>query len=135
MSMKVVEQVALTEFERMCAANNVEQDESQMDEEEIAAWHELRRKIVKDICRGALAVDEQGRPVYTLFGNERSLTFDRATCATLMTLETHGKGKDISNMVAVITELTGSHKGSLAKMTVRDTHACGRLARLFLADQ
>jgi len=134
MTQKVVEEVALTEFARMCAANRIEQDESKLDAKELEEWQDLRGKIVADICRGPLVIDAEGRPVYTPAGG-KAITFNPATGATLMALETHGKGKDVSNMVAAMADMTGANKGDFARMGARDFQACGRLARLFLADQ
>lgn len=134
MSLKVAEEVALAEFARMCAANRIDQDETSLDADEIEEWHALRGKVVADICRGPLVIDAEGRAVYTPAGG-KAVTFNPATGATLMALETHGKGKDISNLVAAMADMTGANKGEFSRMGARDFQACGRLARLFLADR
>lgn len=131
---KVAEEVAASEFVRMCDANRIEHDEAALDEDELTAWKALRDPIIKDICGGQLVIDGSGRPVYTP-DSGKPITFNPATGATLMALETHGKGKDVSNMVAAMADMTGVNKGDFSRLGVRDFQACGRLARLFLADR
>ena len=84
--------------------------------------------------RGQLAIDPSGRPVYSP-DLGKPITFNPATGATLMALETHGKGKDVSNMVAAMADMTGTSKGDFSRLGARDFQACGRIARLFLADR
>jgi len=132
--MKVAAEVAAAEFDRMCAGMRVEQDLAELDEDELVAWNGLRDPIVKDIQRGQLVISEAGLAVYTPLGG-KALTFNPPTGATLMALEAHGKGKDVSNMVAAMADMTGVGKGEFSRMPARDFQACGRLARLFLADQ
>lgn len=134
MVLKVVEEVAAQEFVRMCEANRIEHDESKLDAAELEEWKDMRAPIVRDICQGRLVVNDEGRPVYTPPGG-KAVTFNPATGATLMALETHGKGKDLSNMVAAMAELTGANKGDFSRMPARDFQACARITRLFLADR
>jgi hypothetical protein len=131
---KVAAEVAASEFDRMCIAMRIETDLAELDEDELAEWTALRDPIVKDIQRGQLVIDTEGRAVYTPIGG-KPLTFNAPTGATLMALETHGKGKDVSNMTAAMADMTGQAKGDFSRMPARDFQACGRLARLFLADQ
>ena len=118
----------------MCEANRVDTNEANLGEEELTEWQELRSKIVQDICRGQLVVDAEGRPVYTPAGG-KAITFNPATGSTFMALETYGKGKDVSNSVAAMADMTGSNKGDFSRLPARDFHACSRIARLFLADR
>jgi hypothetical protein len=132
--MKVAAEVAAAEFDRLCGAMRIETDLAELDEHELEAWNGLRDPIIKDIQRGQLVISTDGLAVYTPTGG-KALTFNPPTGATLMALETHGKGKDVSNMVAAIADMTGVGKGEFSRLAARDVQACGRLARLFLADQ
>lgn len=131
---KVAAEVAAAEFLRMCEANRIETDESVLDEEEQKEWSGLRDPIVKDIMRGVLVIDASGRPVYSP-DIGKPITFNAATGSTLIALETHGKGKDVSNMIAAMADMTGTNKGDFSRLGVRDFQAVGRIARLFLADR
>ena len=131
---KVAEDVAAVEFKRMCEAFRVDDNTSNLDEAELANWNELRGDIIRDICRGALVIDTEGRPVFTPQGG-KAITFSPPTGATIIALETHGKDKQISNTVAAMCDMTETNRGDFARMPARDFQACSRLAKLFLADQ
>ena len=131
---KVAEDVAAAEFSRMCAANRIDEDESELTKDELEEWRAMCRPIIRDIRRGKLVIDAEGRPVYTT-EEGKALTFNRATTATFIALETYGKGKDVSNMIAAVGDLTGTGKGELSKLMAPDVHVCSRVIRLFLADR
>jgi hypothetical protein len=133
-SFKVAEDVAASEFDRMCAAFRVDQDTSNLDEDELANFNELRGAIIRDIRLGALVVTTEGLPVYTPAGG-KPITFNPPTGATIIALETHGKDKQISNTVAAMADMTGTNRGEFSRMLARDFQACSRLCKLFLADQ
>jgi len=132
--MKVAKEVAAQEFARMCAANRIDASESELDKEELKEWTAARERIMRDICQGKLVIDAEGRPVWTTEAG-KALTFQRATSATFIALETHGKGKDVSNTLAAMADMTGSGKGELSKLTAPDFHGCNRIVQLFLADR
>jgi hypothetical protein len=132
MSQKVAEEVAQAEFDRMCDAGQILREESEFSADELEEWKELRRSFVRDICRGALVIDTEGRPVYTPIGGKRSFTFNRATGATLSALETYPKHKSIDNTIAALMDVTGCNKGDFGRMDARDVQACGRILGLFL---
>jgi len=132
-TLKVAEEVAESEFSRMCAAFRVDEDTSELDEKDLAEWNELRGAIVRDICRGLLVIDPEGRPVYTPAGG-KPITFNPPTGATIMALETY-KDKQLSNTVAAMADMTQTNRGDFSRMPARDFQACTRLAKLFLADQ
>lgn len=134
MSYKVAKEVAEKDFERMCEANRISFDTSELDDEERAEFDEIRGRIVLDICSGRLAVDGDGRPVYTP-PNGKSITFHPATGATLMALETHPKGKDVSNLIAAMADMTHTDRSTFSKLAATDFKACCRIANLFLADR
>jgi len=131
---KVAAEVAAQEFSRMCAANRIDEDETELDAAELAEWKGMRDPIIRDICRGKLVIDGEGRPVWTT-EQGKALVFERATAATFMALETYGKGKDVSNTLAAIADMTGTGKGELSKLMAGDMHGVNRIAQLFLADR
>jgi len=132
---KVAREVAEAEFERMCDARRIEHDTSELTDDEKADFAELRSSIVRMIMRGTLVVGENGDPTFAPRGGGPSLTFYRATGATLMALETYPGGKQIANMIAALQEMTHSDAGVFARMDASDAQACSRLGKLFLADR
>jgi hypothetical protein len=135
MKYKIAEEVALQDFERMCQAHRVDTDESELSEEEKEDFHDKRAKIVKAIRLGSLVVAESGLPTYTPRDGGEPMTFYPATGATMMALESHGKGKDIANLMAALTEMTRSAKGTFSKLSARDFTFCSQLAALFFTSE
>jgi hypothetical protein len=130
---RVAKEVAEAEFVRICDANRIEHDTSEMSEEELKDWKVLEDGIVRLIRVGTLIVTDDGKPVYTPPGATKGYTFYPTTGATYMAFETHGGNKNISNMVAALTELTRSDRGEFSKLPGKDFNACGLVLRLFLA--
>ena len=131
--MKVAEEVAAAEFSRMCEAFRVDQNTAGLDAKELKSWNDTRQGIIGDICRGALTIDTEGRPVYVPEMG-KAVTFNRPTGATFMALETH-KDKNISNTVAAMADMTGTNPGDFSRMFARDFKACSRIASLFLSEE
>lgn len=127
MKFKVAEDVALADFERMCALARVDTDESNMgEEEELSKWRDLKADLVRLIRTGDIVVDESGSPSCA------GVKFGAPKGSTFIALETYGKGKDMSNMAAAMCDMTGSDKGAFAKMHGRDFQNCTKIATLFL---
>jgi len=131
---KVAIEVAEQEFARMCAANRIETDEAELDKDGLKEWRDLRDPIVRDICRGRLVVDGEGRPVYTT-AQGKVLTFGPATMATFIALQTYPKGQDVKNLGAAVGDLTGIGGFEISKQFASDFHAISRIANLFLSVQ
>lgn len=130
---KVATEVAEAEFLRLCEANRVDTDTSELTEEERRDWEGLKGDIVKDIRRGTLIVGEDGKPTYTPPGSSKGYTFHPATGATLMALESYGSGKNISNLVAAMAEVTRTaDRGEFSRLPAKDFQACSRIMRLFI---
>jgi hypothetical protein len=128
---KIAREVAEQEFVRLCEANRVDHDTSEMNEAELKDWTDLRSEIVRDIQRGSLIVAEDGKPTYTPPGAAKGYTFHPPTGATLIALETVA-GKQLTNFVAAMADMTRTDRSDFGKMDLRDVKACMRVARLFL---
>jgi hypothetical protein len=123
---KVAKEVAELEFERICAFARVDTDDSEWSDEEKSKWEELRSELVTLIRKGALVVSEDGAPMFA------GLKFRAPTGAAIMAFETYAPDKKMSNLAAVMCELTGSDKGTFGKMHARDFNACSHITTLFL---
>lgn len=128
---KVAKEVAEREFERLCEANRIDHDATELTEAEATEWNQLRGEIVRDIQLGTLVVAEDGRPTYTPPGSSKGYTFHSPTGATLIAMETYA-GKQLSNFMAAMADMTRTDRGEFGRMALRDVKACMRVARLFL---
>jgi hypothetical protein len=130
---KVNKETADLEFIRICEANRIDHDTDEMTEDEVKSWKDIKDHIVQLIRVGTLIVSDDGKPIYTPPGGARSFTFYPATGATFIALETYASGKNHSNMVAAMAELTRTDRGEFGKLPGKDFNACLRVFTLFLA--
>jgi hypothetical protein len=130
---KIAKEVAEVDFIRMCDANRVEHDTTELTEDERKDWTELHKEFLRDLREGTLIVGEDGTPTYTPPGATKGITFHPPTGATYMALETYAGKKDIANFYAAMADMTRVDRGEFGKMALRDVQACMRVAKLFLA--
>jgi hypothetical protein len=132
---KVAREVAESEFLRICDAFRIEHDTSALPADELEEWKDLTEPIIRNIMRGIIIVDDEGKPTYTPPGAAAGVTFHFPTGATLTALETYPREKQIANMMAAIAEMTHTDRSDFGKMRAADVQACCRLGKLFLADR
>jgi len=130
---KVAKEVAEAEFVRLCEANRIDLDTSDMTEDVQKEWDSLKDDIVRDIRLGTLIVGEDGKPTYTPPGASSGFTFNAATGATF--IAARAKQNDIESTVLALADMARVDRGTFSKLHARDFRACTRIARLFLADR
>jgi hypothetical protein len=132
MKFKIAKEVAEQEFERLCEANRIDHDTSELSEKDKEDFVTLRRDIVRDLQIGTLIVGDDGRVTYTPPGASSGFTFNSPTGATL--IAGRSKTNDIEGMCLALAEMTRTDRGTFSKLHVKDFAACQRLFNLFLAD-
>lgn len=129
---KVAREVAEAEFDRMCSLRRVNIDPEDMTAEEYQSLLDVKRKVVRVIERGELVVNENGDPIFTPpVPGAKSLTFYRPTGATFMAMD--GDDGNQARLIRMITDMTRTAKGEIAKLEAPDYVVCSTLANLFLA--
>jgi hypothetical protein len=128
---RVAKEVAEAEFIRMCEANRIDLDMSELPAEQIEKFTQLREDIIGDLRTGAIIVGEDGRPTYNLQGGV-GLMFNPPTGATLIALQS--KTNQVEGACLAMADMTKTDRSTFSKLGVRDYRACERLATLFLAD-
>jgi len=135
MSGNVVDKVtALADFDRFTDLMDLDVDVSEMDQDDIKNFEEMKGHIIKSMMRGNLIIDEKGQPVFTPtgMGDENALTFHEPTGATLMSMDRRKSGQDVGKMLVVMTEMTRSSDGTFSTMKNRDFKVCSAIVAVFL---
>jgi hypothetical protein len=130
---RVAPEVALAEFERMCAARRVDIDESKMSVADKKQFADRRKKAVDAIVAGTLVIADDGTPTFTPENPPKgvtAITFHEATGADFMAADKF-EG-DISKTVAVAHSMTRLMGGEISRLRMRDFNLCLALANLFL---
>lgn len=112
--------MAEVEFDKLCDARRILRDLTLMNEQERVQFEARKLPIVRAMQRAELVIKD-GNPVFTPpLEGAKSITFYKATAATLMAGDGYGPYHGISRLVAVGTELTKSVPGDLSKLDVAD---------------
>lgn len=132
----VAASVAQREFGRFVEAMDLNVDEAAMDDEDRTAFQKQKARIVREIERGYLVINENGEAVYTPH-NQRSrtkdpITFHERTGASLMAMEGKKKNQDVSKMYAVMADMCRVHPGVFAGLVGTDVKVCEALFALLM---
>lgn len=131
MENKIAKEVAEQEFERFVESMDLDVDTSGMDAEDLTAFTKQKGRIVKQIERGALVVNDNGEAVYTP-QNPRSkhqepITFHERTGASLMAMDGKKKGHDVAKTYAVLGDMCKVHPNIFAGLVGTDVKTCEAL--------
>lgn len=129
---KVGKEVAEAEFDRFIEEMDIDADKEGMDDEDRKAFDAAKRLFVRAVMNGSLAVDEQGRPVFTPKSGGSPIVFNEPTGASLMASDAHKKNHDVAKMFAILGDITGRDKKVFARMPRRDLNVCQTIVTLFL---
>lgn len=133
---KIALEVAEEEFERMCRSRRLSTDPDDMDGDDYEGLMAIKKRLVRTIMRGELVINDDGDPIYTPpVDGAKPLHFHRPTGATFMAMDSRGSDGEgnQARMVRVITDMTRSAKGEIAKLEAPDYTICTLLSNLFLA--
>lgn len=130
----VATDVAEEEFDRFCEAMDLDVDPKGMDDEDKKSFNDARRKLVRAIELGRLAIDEKGQPVYTPYESalKTPITFREPTGASLMAMDHKKKNHDVSKMFATMADMSGQPITRFASMLKRDLNVCLAVTNLFM---
>lgn len=134
MNDKVAKEVAEAEFDRFVEAMDLDVDPADMDEDDKQGFRQQRDRVVSAIQSGALAVNDNGEPVFTpqRTKDAEPLTFHEPTGASLMAMDRKKKTEDVGKMYALMGEITKTHASTFAKMKMADLKVCQAVTTLFL---
>lgn len=136
MENKVATEMAEQEFDRFVECMDLDVDTSGMDSEDLTAFNKQKGRIVKQIERGALVINDNGEAVYTP-QNKRSehsdaITFHERTGASLMAMDGKKKGHDVAKTYAVLADMCNVHPNVFAGLVGTDVKVCEALFALLM---
>ena len=133
---KVALEVAQQEFERFIEDMDIDADQSVMDEEDKTAFNKHKSRMIKNIIRGSLVINENGEAVYTphreASKHKDAITFHERTGASLMAADGKKKGDDVKKTYAVMGNMCKLHPGVFAGLSGPDIKACESIFALLM---
>lgn len=129
----VSQEVAEAEFERMIKAACVELEG--MTEEEIAAYEDVKRPLVKAIQRRSVVVQDSGFPTLILskpVGALERVTFREPTGSSLLAAGDSRVKNEVQKLYNMMGDNTGIAPAMFGKMCMPDVKIAIGLAKIFL---
>lgn len=133
---KIAPAVAETEFERFVEAMDLLTDPETMDAEERTAYDQHKARIVREITRGHLVINENGEAVLTpsnpRSGHREPITFYELTGATLMSMDGKKKNHDVAKGFAMMDAICKATPGTMSKLAGGDVKVCQAIFALLM---
>jgi len=133
---KVDSKVAEAEFERFVERMDLDLDTADMDVEDLTQFTRQKKRILRAIECGALAVNDDGEAVYTPQNPkskyQEAITFHERTGASLMAMDGKKKGHDMAKTYAIMADMCGVHQKVFAGLVGSDVKVCEALFALLM---
>lgn len=124
----VDQETAEGEFDRFIELNEIDADESTMDDEDLPFYKKQRRRMVRAIMDGSLTIDEDGCPEYTPqhrdTRNTNPLKFRPRSGASLMASDAKKQSHQVAKSYAIMGDMTQQDPKRFANMAGRDIKIC-----------
>jgi len=129
---KVVKEVAEQEYENFCDAFDIDNDVSNMDDDDKAGHEAVKYIIVRAIMKGDLSFDEKSQPVFSK--TDTPITFREPKGADLLQMDSVGGGGNqrVFTGLAALSEGVATSK-TFASMPQSSLKVCKAIFQLFMA--
>ena len=129
--MNVAPDVAEAEFDRFCAAMDIDADVTGEDK---AGFDKQKTTLLKALQSGALVIHDSGEPEYSPVGITltKPIHFFEPTGATYMAMDRKKDGHNIGKLHAMLADMTKENPQVFAAMKQRDYRVCQAIILLFL---
>ncbi len=131
----VVKEQAQADFDQFVEKMDLDLDTEDMDPEDRTQFEKQQKKILKEIMRGNLVINDNGEPVYTPHrtdGVTDPITFYEPNGAVLLMMDKKKAGQDVGKMYAIIGAMTHQNAAIFSKLKGTDYKVCSAIASLFL---
>ncbi len=136
MTNKIVLEVAQAEFDRFVEAMDLDVDTAGLDAEDLTQFNKLKNRVIRQIERGALVINDNGEAVYTPQNkgskHTDAITFHERTGASLMAMDGKKKGHDVAKTYAVLADMCKVHPSVFAGLVGTDVKTCEALFSLLM---
>lgn len=133
----VDEETAAAEFKRFIELWDIDGDTDAMDEDSRDGFEDHRRKLVRGIRAGRIAIDDEGAVVIQLrHSSQLELTEIKLCVPTgnaLLTWDKYKERQQVHKLNAFLASMSGQNPATFAKMDARDLKPAMAVATLFLA--
>lgn len=136
MENKVARDMAEQEFDRFVDSMDLDLDTAGLDVEDLTAFTKQKNRIIRQVERGALVINDNGEAVYTPQNkgskHTDAITFHERTGASLMAMDGKKKGHDVAKTYAVLADMCKVHANVFAGLVGTDVKVCEALFALLM---
>jgi hypothetical protein len=132
---KVVKEQAQAEFDQFVKKMDLDLETSDMDQEDLTQFEKQKNKVLREIMRGNLIINDNGEPVYTPHRTSalsEPITFYEPDCAVILMMDKKKTGQDVGKMYALMGAMTHQSAAMFSKLKGTDYKVCSAIASLFL---
>ena len=126
---KVVNEVAVNEFERWASSFEIDTDIKDLDEDDTKAFHSFKNKFIKRVENGIITVDDAGVITMLPKGVENPMVFDEPTGELLSARLKNDS--DVQAARRVLGSWAGVSPKVFSDMKLRDFNFCSELLAFF----
>lgn len=135
----IAKDAAEAEFVRFCDEMDIDIDKDDMTTEDLEGFEDGRRKIIRAITQGKLAIDDDGQPVLTLDDVDskncgvNSITFYEPRGSEYMAIDGKKKSQDMKKQMDLLAAMTKQSASSFGKMRGRNFKICMAIVGFFMS--
>jgi hypothetical protein len=132
--MKIAKEVAEAEFLRFIEAMDLDADTTDMSEEDVKGFNNLKAPLIKAIQKGNLVVNESGEFVFTpTKGDGKSIVFKEPTGSSLQAQDKRKSAETYARLYLTMGDMTGMPASYFSSCHWRDLKVMTSIVTLFLA--
>lgn len=134
MNDKVALEVAENELDQFFTTQDLDLDDSTMNQEEKDTFASQKRVLIRAMQRRALTFNDKGLPVFkpSYSDVKEPLNFRRPNGSAFLAMDGSGKGKDVHKLYAAMATMWGTHKSTFSNMDTQDLKVAQTISLLFL---
>jgi len=133
---KINAELAGVEFERWAEAMDLDHDAEVMDEDDRKSFDRQKRRIVREIMRGSLVINENGEAEFTPRNPESKYTetivFHERTGASIMALDRYKKDQAAAKTYAMLGDICRVPPKTFSGLVGNDCKVCEALFALLM---
>lgn len=130
----VSEDVATSEWDRLCEYYKIQTDESRFQGNELEDFNNIKREIIYTIMDGAIKITDEGKCIYlTECGKE--FEFRRTTGGDYMVIDKYKDGQDMHKGYAMASTMCNCQPKDISRLFGDDSMFIVKVAGFFMGSR
>jgi len=123
-------ETAENEFDRFCENQRIDIDVDELEPDDLKAYEQHKRKIIKAIRKGLLVINDENQAVLTT--DVHTFVFKQPKGSALLAMDRAKKGEDMKSMYNLMADICQCAPAFFSKIDGVDVNVCLAITTLFL---